>query len=297
MKRIKCFLKAVKEKRIIPFTVAGIMMLFAICMLLYPLISNYLANTNCSQVRAEYYETINQTNNSAVIETVTAAQEYNSSLRSVQFGADSKQSPQKEYNDLLNLNGNGIMGYIEIPDINVYLPIYHGTSEESLQSGVGHLIGSSLPIGGAGTHTVLTGHSGVVGKRLFSDLEQLRVGDVFYLHVIKNTLCYKVTEIHTVEPNDISLLAIKENKDRCTLITCTPFGVNTHRLLVQADRISAEEAQQLSENNADGSAPTVSTWKKQYYSGLIFGGIILLFVFLIFFICKEIKRLKHNKKR
>lgn len=272
-------------------------MLFAFCMLIYPPLSNKIANADCSEVRAEYYETVNQTDSAVVNEITAAAQNYNLSLQSVRSETKTSESSKVDYDSLLNVNGNGIMGYIEIPDINVYLPIYHGTSEESLQSGVGHLIGSSLPIGGAGTHTVLTGHSGVVGKRLFSDLEQLRVGDVFYLHVIKNTLCYKVKEIHTVEPNDISLLAIKENKDRCTLITCTPFGVNTHRLLVQADRISAEEAQQLSENNADGSAQTVSTWEKQYYSGLIFGGIILLFVFLIFFICKGIKRLKHNKKR
>lgn len=272
-------------------------MLFAFCMLIYPPFSNKIANSDCSEVRAEYYETVSQTDAAVVNEITAAAQNYNLSLQSVRSGTKTSESSKVDYDSLLNMNGNGIMGYIEIPDINVYLPIFHGTSDESLNNGVGHLIGSSLPIGGAGTHTVLTGHSGVVGKRLFSDLEQLKIGNVFYLHVLQETLAYKVTEIHTVEPNDTSLLSVKENKDRCTLITCTPFGVNTHRLLVQADRISSAEAKEISENNDVGSTLTVSTWEKQYYSGLIFGGIILLFIFLIFFICKGIKRLKHNKKR
>ncbi len=280
-----------------PFIVAGIMMFFAIGMLIYPLLSNRIANANCSEVRAEYYETVSQTDAVVVNEIASAAQKYNSSLQSVRFGSETEQSSRTDYDELLNMNGNGIMGYIEIPDIDVYLPIYHGTGENSLNNGIGHLIGSSLPIGGKGTHTVLTGHSGVVGKRLFSDLEQIKIGNVFYLHVLNNTLAYKVTEIHTVEPNDTSLLSVKEDKDRCTLITCTPFGVNSHRLLVQADRISSAEAQKISENNAHGSAPTVSTWEKQYYSGLIFGGIILLVLIIIRYVFIKITKRFSNKKQ
>lgn len=276
-------------------------MLSAFVMLIYPPLSNRIANANCSEVRAEYYETVNQTDAAVVNEITAAAQKYNSSLQSVRFGTETEQSSQTDYNELLNMNGNGIMGYIEIPDIDVYLPIYHGTGTESLNNGIGHLVGSSLPIGGSGTHTVLTGHSGAVGKRLFSDLEQLIVGDIFYLHVLNDTLVYKVTEIHTVEPCDTSLLSIKEDKDRCTLITCTPFGVNTHRLLVQADRISSADEQQMQETDTQGSAPAVSTWKKQYYSGLILGGIILICLIFLWKICiwlkaKIARSSKHHKK-
>lgn len=276
-------------------------MLFALCMLLYPPLSDYLANTSCSEIRTEYYETVDQADSDIIKKAIEAAQNYNYSLLSVRFETDVMQSAQTDYNDLLNINGNGIMGYIEIPNIDVYLPIYHGTGTESLNNGIGHLIGSSLPIGGVGTHTVLTGHSGVVGKRLFSDLEQLIIGDIFYLHVLNDTLIYQVTEIHTVEPYDTSLLSIKEDKDRCTLITCTPFGVNTHRLLVQADRISSADEQQMQETDTQGSVPAVSTWKKQYYSGLILGGIILICLIFLWKICiwlkaKIARSSKHHEK-
>lgn len=276
-------------------------MLLALGMLLYPPLSNYFANANYSEVCAEYYETVNQVDNKMIEDAIAAAQNYNTSLLPVHSEAESLQSAQTDYNDLLNINENGIMGYIEIPNIDVYLPIYHGTGTESLNNGIGHLVGSSLPIGGLGTHAVLTGHSGVIGKRLFSDLEQLIVGDIFYLHILNDTLVYKVTEIHTVEPYDTSLLSIKEDKDRCTLITCTPFGINTHRLLVQADRISSSDEQQMQETDTQDSAPAVSTWKKQYYSGLILGGVILICLIFLWKICMWLKgkiarSSKHHKK-
>lgn len=283
--RAVLFIKEVKKKRILPFSIAVIIMLFSLCILLYPPLSNYIANKNYSEVRTEYYETVAQANDDIIKAAIIAAQNYNSSLKPIQF-EEALQLAQTEYNDLLNINGNGIMGYIEIPNIEVYLPIYHGTGTDSLNNGIGHLIGSSLPIGGAGTHTVLTGHSGVAGNRLFSDLDQMTVEDVFYLHILNDTLVYKVTEIHTVEPYDTSFLSIKEDKDRCTLITCTPFGVNTHRLLVQADRISSAEAQQMQETDSRGSPSVISTWEKQYYSGLILGGILLICFILIVVISK-----------
>lgn len=274
-------------------------MIFAISMLFYPLLSNYFANRNFSEVRTEYYEAVEQANDEIIKAAITAAQNYNFSLLPIQYESKALQSAHIDYDEILNINGNGIMGYIEIPKIDVYLPIYHGTSEDSLNNGVGHLVGSSLPIGGNETHTVLTGHSGVIGNRLFSDLEQMKVGDVFYLYILNVKLAYKVTEIHIVEPYDTSLLSVKRNEDRCTLITCTPFGINTHRLLVQADRIPSVEAEQMPKTDIQGTA--ISTWKKQYFSGLICGGGIFLCIILIWSVCiwlktKIIKGLHKAKK-
>ncbi len=278
-----------KKQRILFFSIAIFAMLLSLGLLAYPFLSNYIAEKNCSEIRANYSETVEMVDNDMLKVLIEAAKKYNASLNSIRFENDSIKEAQANYNELLNINGDGIMGYIEIPRINVYLPIFHGTGAESLDNGVGHLIGSSLPVGGAGTHTVLTGHSGVVGKRLFSDLDQLAVGDVFYLHILDEKLAYNVTELHTVEPSDTSLLTIKKETDRCTLITCTPFGVNTHRLLVQADRISDTEAQQMQEKNTQGSVSAVSTWEKQYYSGLILGGVISISLISV---CTVSSRLK-----
>lgn len=141
------------------------------------------------------------------------------------------------YEQLLNVSGNGIMGYIEIPSIDVMLPIYHGTSEEVLQVAIGHIEGSSLPIGGESTHSVISGHRGLPSSRLFTDIDQLSEGDTFTLMVLDEVLTYEVDQIRIVEPEDISLLAIEEGQDLCTLVTCTPYGVNSHRLLVRGHRV------------------------------------------------------------
>uniref|UniRef100_UPI002597B35F class C sortase n=1 Tax=uncultured Bifidobacterium sp. TaxID=165187 RepID=UPI002597B35F len=140
------------------------------------------------------------------------------------------------YEDLLNLNGDGMMGYIIIPRLKETLPIYHGTSESVLQVGVGHLPDSSLPVGGPGTHAALSGHRGLPSAKLFTDLNKMKVGDLFYIRVLDQTLAYKVTSIETVLPNETESLAIQPGKDLVTLITCTPYGINSHRLLVHAER-------------------------------------------------------------
>lgn len=274
-------------------------MLFALCLFIYPPLSNYLADKNSAEVRAEYYKTIEQADNETVMAAITEAQKYNFALLPVHSLEEVSEAIQLDYNEVLNLNGDGIMGYIEIPNISVYLPIFHGTGTESLDNGVGHLIGSSVPVGGTGTHTVLTGHSGVAGNRLFSDLEQMSEGDIFYLHILNDTLVYRVTEIHKVEPYDTSLLSIQEDKDRCTLITCTPFGVNTHRLLVQADRIPYEDVQKMQADDNQGSEPVVSSWKKQYYTGLIIGGATMGCLISVGSLCVwlKMKKTKGSKQK
>lgn len=178
------------------------------------------------------------------------------------------------------------MGYVEIPKISVNLPIYHGTGENSLSRGIGHLLGSSLPVGGLGTHCVLTGHSGLSGQKMFSDLNQLKIGDVFYLKTLDETLAYMVLNISTVLPEDTSKLSIDSAQDTVTLVTCTPYGVNTHRLLVQGQRIETPTAQRMVEQADFQETPAKSTWTHEYLRGIAYGcfGIaVLLTVTVIIF--------------
>ena len=206
-------------------------------------------------------------------------------------------SASEEYDSLLNLSGDGIMGYIEIPKINVHLPIYHGTGDSSLSKGVGHLLGSSLPVGGESTHSILSGHSGMASQTMFTDLEQLGIGDVFYLYVLDDVLAYQVTEINTVLPSDTSLLGIWEGEDCCTLVTCTPYGVNTHRLLVTGSRIPYEEAEQIAELTETEDS-TGSHWMQYYLRGLEIGLAVvagfLLAAFLLYFLWKWVCRRWHH---
>ena len=179
------------------------------------------------------------------------------------------------------------MGYVEIPKISVKLPIYHGTENDSLERGIGHLLGSSLPVGGENTHTILSGHSGMASQKMFTDLEQLTTGDVFYLHVLDETLAYQVVEINTVLPYDTSLLGIAPGEDLCTLVTCTPYGVNTHRLLVRGSRIPYEEAELLMEETASEET-TASAWEEKYLQGVILGIAAALVLILVIAIGAQI---------
>ncbi len=176
----------------------------------------------------------------------------------------------KAYETLLNMAGSGIMGYVEIPKIQINLPIYHGTETDTLERGIGHLLGSSLPVGGESTHTILSGHSGMASQKMFTDLEQLAKEDVFYLRVLQETLAYQVSSIRTVLPHDTSLLSIEEGADLCTLITCTPYGVNSHRLLVTGSRIPYEEAETIQADTQDAET-TESTWEEKYMEGILYG--------------------------
>ena len=183
----------------------------------------------------------------------------------------------EDYEHQLNIAGNGIMGYVEIPKIQVTLPIYHGTDETTLQRGIGHLLGSSLPVGGENTHTVLTAHSGMASQKMFSDLDQMEVGDVFYLDVLGERMAYQIDQIKTVLPYDTTYLGITEGADHCTLVTCTPFGVNTHRLLVRGSRIPYEEAEVIVEETTPEEVVVESTWEQEYMNGIYIAiGIVVL---------------------
>lgn len=176
------------------------------------------------------------------------------------------------YAGLLNVDGDGAMGYITIPAIDVNLVIYHGTGEDVLQKGVGHLQGTSLPVGGKGTHCVLSAHTGLNNKKLFTDLDQLVEGDVFFLHVLGETLAYKVDQIKVVLPSDTEDLRIDADHDYVTLVTCTPYGINTHRLLVRGTRIPYKEAEAIQQTTGKRS----STWMEQYLKAILAGLAVLL---------------------
>lgn len=193
------------------------------------------------------------------------------------------------YRDLLNLNGDGIMGSIEIPGITGNLMIYHGTREEVLQKGVGHLQGSSLPVGGSSTHCVLSAHCGLPNKKLFTNLDQLELGNVFYLHIMGETLAYQVDQIKVVLPDETEDIMISQDEDYVTLVTCTPYGINSHRLLVRGTRIPYEEAKRIEATQH----MRAGTWVKQYLKAAFVGLSIALVLGLIIFLLR--RRSQRNK--
>ena len=266
--------------------------LLALGLTLYPVISNYVNQKYASQIQTAYQEVMEQVDDAALREAKEQADIYNHSLipgasTEDAYSQEGLLAASADYDSQLNLAGNGIMGYVEIPKISVNLPIYHGTENDSLERGIGHLLGSSLPIGGESTHTILSGHSGMASQKMFTDLEQLIIGDVFYLHVLDETLAYQVVEINTVLPYDTSLLGIAPGEDSCTLVTCTPYGVNTHRLLVCGSRIPYEEAEQLMEETASEEA-AASTWEEKYLQGVILGIAAALVLILVIAIGAQI---------
>lgn len=260
--------------------------LLALGLTLYPVISNYVNQKYASQIHTAYQEVMEQIDDSALREAKERAVSYNHSLipgasTEEAYSQEGLQAASADYDSQLDLAGNSIMGYVKIPKISVNLPIYHGTENDSLEQGIGHLLGSSLPVGGESTHTILSGHSGMASQKMFTDLEQLTSGDVFYLHVLNETLAYQVVEINTVLPYDTSLLGIAPGEDLCTLVTCTPYGVNTHRLLVRGSRIPYKEAAALAEENIEQSPH--STWEQKYLQGILWGIIAVLGLGLVIF--------------
>ncbi len=272
------------KKKIITFC-AAVLFLTALGLTLYPLISNYVNQTYASEIQTAYQELIQQTDDSILQEAKQRAIAYSLAITpgtADAYSEESLLSAAENYDNQLNIAGNGIMGYVEISKIQVNLPIYHGTDAEVLDRGVGHLLGSSLPVGGENTHTILSGHCGMASQKMFTDLDQLVPGDVFYLNVLGETLAYQVTEINTVLPYETDLLGIVPGEDLCTLVTCTPYGINTHRLLVRGSRIPYEKAAVLEEENAV-TEPAASTWEAKYVQGILWGiaaalgvGIIIL---------------------
>ena len=220
-----------------------LILLTGLSLLLYPTVSDYWNSFHQTRAIATYAENVAIMDQDQYDEIWAAAKAYNASLAERDNAFLLSDEQKEEYTRLLDVSGRGILGYIEIPEIDVSLPIYHGTEESVLQIAVGHLEWSSLPVGGESTHCVLSGHRGLPSAKLFSNLDKLQEGDIFLLRILDEVLTYEVDQILIVEPQEVGALQIVEGQDYCTLVTCTPYGINTHRLLVRGHRIeNIEEA-------------------------------------------------------
>ena len=233
-------------------TIALIIVFFVgVSVLLYPTVSDYWNSLHQSQAIATYADSVENMDEQDYEKLWDAAVSYNQKLFQSGHGLGLKDEEKEEYNKLLDVSGTGIMSYIEIPKIKCSLPVYHGTDEGVLQIAVGHIEGSSLPVGGLNTHCVLSGHRGLPSAKLFSNLDKLEEGDIFMIRTLDQTLTYEVDQIRIVLPDEVEDLKIEEGKDLCTLVTCTPYGINTHRLLVRGHRVANQEEAEAVRVTAD----------------------------------------------
>lgn len=235
-------------------------------LLLYPLMGEFLNEKYHSDIETAYTAAIEDTNTAELEQQRQAAERYNAMLSGVAITEGGASAPPLPYAEQLTVGG--VMAYVDIPKIGAYLPVQHGTEADTLEKSVGHVVGTSLPVGGNSTHAVLSAHSGMASSKLFSDIDQLAADDMFYIHVLDEVLAYKVDAIHTVLPTDTSLLQIEDGKDYVTLVTCTPFGINTHRLLVRGHRVPYVPEQ---EAPAAAERPVASSWTQHYLTGLAVG--------------------------
>lgn len=215
---------------------------FLIC--IFPVISNMVERQRQADAVATYRQTMEKEDEKEIEEKWRQANEYNEMLFQAKGGIV-EETEEKKYEELLNIHGTDIMGSLEIPKIQVELPIYHGTEDEVLSNGIGHLEGTSIPIGGENTHSVLTGHRGLPSSKLLVRLDEMKIGDLFFIHTYKEVMAYKVEEIMVVKPEDTAWMEIKDEKDLVSLVTCTPFGINSHRLIVTGRRVDYKEKEYI----------------------------------------------------
>lgn len=268
----------------------GLVLIFTLGLgiLLYPIVSNLLMNIFQTTAIKEYNYTVEQMKQDRIEEILSEARIYNEQFKNTivvdPFSQEAENNKNSEYNEILNIDGT--MGYIEIPKINVNLPIFNGTSEEVLKRGVGHIETTPLPIGGEGNHSVLSAHRGLPSAKLFTDLDKLEVDDVFMIKMLTEILVYKIDQITVVEPTDTQYLQAEDGQDYITLITCTPYAINTHRLLVRGTRIDTDEYfATVNNNNLNNQKGSVN---------YLFISILVVFIILIviFIFTKAIKRRK-----
>ncbi|EGT4137505.1 class C sortase [Clostridium perfringens] len=271
-----------KRLKRIYFSILILITLIALGFLLYPSFSNYINNKFAVSTISDYTEKINNVNDEEVDDFIKNINKYNEDL----FNG----TAENELPDYLNINKGDVLGYIEIPSINIKLPIYYGTSVDILKKGVGVLEGTSLPVGGENTHSVLSAHTGLTNQKLFTDIDKLKDGDVFYLHILKKDLAYKVNQIKVVHPDEIDELKISDEKDYVTLLTCYPYGINTERLLVRGERTD------LSPSNVEQVQKEISTFNHSN-ENLILIVIILISVLIIIFLLFLIMKFKGKNKK
>lgn len=273
-----------------------IVLLFIVgfAILLYPTFSNWWNERRNASLMRSYETKIAEVDKSDLEHELLHAQAYNRTLIGNvlpdAFATEEANHPNTDYEEILNLNGDGIMATIEIPSIHVKLPVYHYTTEEVLEKGAGHLPGSSLPVGGTSTHSVISAHRGLPSAKLFTDLDRVKEKDLFYLHVLGETLAYEVDLIKVIEPTDTSDLGIVEGKDYSTLFTCTPYAVNSHRLLVRGHRVPYVEEQYLEEVSKI-AIPKASSVLIRILCVVL--GVVLAFVMLL--VLRMLQRKKKKK--
>ncbi len=290
-------MKNLKKK--LPNILLGMIFVIGLGIFTYPTISNQWNKYHQSAAIASYEKEVESTSEEDFTSAWNAAQEYNATITENTFSNDAfadeeKNLRQTPYWNVLNLSDTGIMGYISIPEINQKLPIYHGTSDSVLQIGAGHLSGTKLPIGGEGTHSVIAAHRGLPSAKLFSDLDRLEVGDKFYIHILNETLAYEVDQIlPMVDKDDIQALSDAlqniEGEDHVTLFTCTPYGINSHRMLVRGVRTEYH-----GEDEAKVSEETMLESIQEYY--MLYALLVIAVILLIFMIVK-VKKWKKRKAK
>ena len=275
-----------KKKRVLSVLFALVFLAF-VGVLDYPFISRLYNERVQGNIVMDYEQAVEEQDDQEAKAERLRAQEYNRELAGSKAAlSDAFQGTRQEesgYHSLLGQGEEGIMGVVRIPVIDLELPIYHGTSEEVLQKGAGHLEGTSLPAGGTDTHTCISAHRGLPNKVMFTNLDQLKEGDLFYLDVLKETLAYEIFQIETVEPWDTEALAIREGEDLATLITCTPYGLNTHRLYLHGRRVAYVESGEAMEQDTEASAP-VSIERNYWYLLKTYGWIAVTVVLLLWLV-------------
>ena len=269
--------------------IAMVMLLVGLGIIAYPTVADWWNNYHQSRAIATYVNAVQETDPEVLEKMLDDAHAYNERLLNDSSRFTMTEEKKKEYESLLNLTGNGVMGYVQINAINVDYPIYHGMDESVLQIAIGHLEGTSLPVGGESTHAVVSGHRGLPSARLFTDLDKLVEGDTFTITVLDQTVTYEVDQIRIVLPTDLSNLGIDQGRDYCTLITCTPYGVNTHRLLVRGHRI---------DNIAGADVVTAEAIQIPRYIAIPAVSVPILFIFLVgMLVYYRVKRPALNKER
>ncbi len=284
------------KKRILLHVLFLVLFLIGIGAAAYPAFGNWYTEQKRSVVLTEYEKALAKIEDADLTDAFKQAEIYNDAL----FTGETDEEERPDYGELLCTTEDGIMGYVEIPAIQIRLPIYHGCTENELSKGAGHLPSSSLPVGGKSTHAVLAAHSGRADSKMFTDLDQVKEGDLVYLYVLHKTLTYEVDKITVTTPGDTDAIQIIDGKDLLTLLTCTPYGTNTHRLLVRGHRIFPGETlstSKPSEANPEHPDTAVhrSTWTNEYRNGLTEGLLFALLILLISVFLYGIIRLKTKR--
>ena len=275
-------------KKHLPHVFIVLMLIAGLSLLLYPTVSEYINSLNLRKAITEYTNTVEGIPIENREELLAAAAKYNEYRAETATTLLRLSDEDREvYSSMLNVSGNGIMGYINIPAIKAFLPIYHGIEDTVLQIGIGHLEGSSLPVGGESSHCVLSGHTGLPSATLFTHLDSLVAGDIFTLHVLGETFTYQVDSIEIMQPNDINLLSIEKGQDICTLVTCTPYGINTHRLFVRGHRI-----ENLPDDSNDPEAGALQAYSTTVFTLIIAGAVVLPVLLIVLLLVLRAKRRK-----